>query len=237
MGSIKSMNPLSTEIIEIKGKSYKEVWDLQLQYLQEIVDAKKEGKEISNKLLFVEHNPVFTLGKSGNNKNLLVNEEFLKSKGIELFHIERGGDITFHGPGQWVVYPIFDLENFNIGLRQYIENLEEVLINTCFEYGITSKRIEGLTGVWVENEKEMPKLKKIAAIGVMSKRFVTMHGFALNVKTDLSFFDLMNPCGITDKGVTTISNKTNEEISMNQVQKTILKNFKKVFSCSLLNLS
>jgi len=228
------MNQITTEIIRIKGKSYKDVWDLQLKYLNEIIDAKKEGREISNKILFVEHNPVFTLGKSGNDNNLLVNEEFLKKKGIELFHIERGGDITFHGPGQWVVYPIFDLENFNIGLRQYIDNLEQVIINTCSEYNIKSERMEGLTGVWIENKEAMPHLKKIAAIGVMSKRYVTIHGFALNVNTDLSYFDLINPCGITDKGITSISTIAKEDISMQEVQNKIIKHIEKIFYCSML---
>jgi lipoyl(octanoyl) transferase len=231
----KSINPYLTEIIEIKGKSYKEVLDLQLSYLNEIVESKKDNTFVSNKLLFVEHNPVFTLGKSGKENNLLVNKDFLKDKGIELFRIERGGDITFHGPGQWVVYPIFDLEKLKIGLRQYIENLEQLLINTCAEHGVTSKQIEGLTGVWVENILDNPSLKKIAAIGVKTTRFVTMHGFALNVNTDLGFFELMNPCGIKDKGVTSLSKETNKSISFIEVQESLFSSFKRTFRLNYLS--
>ena len=231
----KSINPRTTEIIEIKGKSYKEVWDIQLSYLNEIVESKRNNTFVTNKLLFVEHNPVFTLGKSGDSANLLISEAVLKDKGIELFHIERGGDITFHGPGQWVVYPIFDLEKFNLGLRQYIENLEQIIMNTCEQFGIKGKQIEGLTGVWVENKQQVPSLKKIAAIGVKSKKFVTMHGFALNVNTDLSFFELMNPCGITDKGVTTIFKESNKIMAFDEVKKTILLAFKKTFDLSLMS--
>lgn len=231
----KSINPFLTEVIEIKGKSYKEVWDLQLSYLNEIVESKKNNTFVSNKLLFVEHKPVFTLGKSGKENNLLVNEKYLESKGIELFKIERGGDITFHGPGQWVVYPIFDLEKFNIGLRQYIEHLEQILLTTCVQYGIIAKQIEGLTGVWVENILEKPSLKKIAAIGVKSTRFVTMHGFALNVNTELSFFELMNPCGIKDKGVTSISKETNKSIPLIEVQESLLSSFKEIFKLDYLS--
>lgn len=230
METTQSINAIPTEILTVKGKTYKEVWDLQLALLNEIIEANKTGDFISNKLLFVEHNPVFTLGKSANETNLLISESVLKTKNIELFKIERGGDITFHGPGQWVVYPIFDLNKFNIGLRTYIEKLETIIINTCKTFGIEGQQLDGLTGVWVHDNKKRPEWNKIAAIGVMCKRFVTMHGFALNVHTDLDYFNLMNPCGITDKGVTTIQQESHGPVDFEEVKSTIINEFNKEFS-------
>lgn len=230
MERIKPIIASPTEVIELRNKSYKEIWDLQLHYLNEIIEGRKTGKNVTNKLLFVEHKPVFTLGKSANTQNLLVSQSLLEQKGIELFHIERGGDITFHGPGQWVVYPIFDLNKLNIGLRLYIEKLEKVIIDTCMSYGINAEQLEGLTGVWVNNPKKHPNWNKVAAIGVKCKRFVTMHGFALNVHTDLEYFQLMNPCGILDKGVTTISKETNQQITFEEIKEEILHQFTNHFT-------
>jgi lipoyl(octanoyl) transferase len=216
-----------TELHEYPVSSYKKVWDEQKELLDQIVNGKKQGVEQPHHLILCEHNPVYTMGKSADSNNLLASEELLKTRGAEVFNIERGGDITFHGPGQWVAYPIFDLEKLEIGLRIYIEKLEEVLIATLSDFGIEGRRIEGLTGVWVDSV--LGDERKIAAIGVMSRRFVTMHGFALNVNTDLSYFDLMVPCGIQDKGVTSISQELNKEMSMDEVKKSIKKHFKNIF--------
>ncbi len=164
--------------------------------------AKMEGREEDSHLFFCEHEPVFTIGKSGKDSNLLVPEELLRVRGIPYFHINRGGDITFHGPGQITGYPVFDLERWHIGLKRYIDRLEEVIIRFLALYGLIGERMAGATGVWLD--ADTPKARKICAIGVKSSRFVTMHGFALNVNTDLSYFSLINPCGFVDKGVSSL---------------------------------
>ena len=172
-------------------------------------------------VLLVEHPPVYTLGKSGHAENLLVSREALEAAGAQFFHIDRGGDITFHGPGQLVCYPILDLERIGIGLRDYIDALEEAVIRTVAQYGITAGRIPGASGVWIEPESRRPR--KICAIGVRSSRYVTMHGFALNVSTDLGWFSRINPCGFTDRGVTSILSETGRNVPMEEVKGLVVK--------------
>lgn len=182
---------------------YADALTIQTHAFEALLQAKKDGGKEDNRLFFCEHQPVLTIGKSGKDSNLLIPEELLQKKGVSFFHINRGGDITYHGPGQITGYPVFDLECWNLGLKQYIHTLEEVIIRFLDLYGIRGERLEGATGVWID-----PKVKgyarKICAIGVKSSRFVTMHGFALNIHTDLSYFSLINPCGFTDKGVTSL---------------------------------
>lgn len=179
-------------------------------------DAEKVGT-----VLLVQHPPVYTLGKSGHVENLLVAREALETLGARFFHIDRGGDITFHGPGQLVCYPILDLERIGLGLRDYVDALEEAVIRTAARYGITAGRIAGASGVWVAEKGRAPR--KICAIGVRASRYVTMHGFALNVSTDLGWFARINPCGFTDRGVTSMERETGRKIAMEQVKRDIVR--------------
>ena len=183
--------------------------------------ADPHERELAGEVLLVEHTPVYTLGKSGHAENLLVSREALEAAGAEFFHIDRGGDITFHGPGQLVGYPILDLECLGIGLRDYIDALEEAVIRTVDRYGIRGGRIHGASGVWIDAEGCRPR--KICAIGVRSSRYVTMHGFALNVTTDLSWFSRINPCGFTDRGVASIASETGSTPSMEEVKRLVVK--------------
>lgn len=200
--------------------SYGACWELQRNRFDELLRYKAEDSDpdpdTAGDLLLVEHRPVYTLGKSGKRDNLLVTEQYLSSLGAEFFHIDRGGDITFHGPGQLVGYPILDLEKLGIGLRTYIDTLEEAAIRTVAHYGIEAGRVAGASGVWLDATG--PRMRKICAIGVRSSRFVTMHGFGLNVSTDLSWFDRINPCGFKDRGVTSIEKETGHRISMDEVK-------------------
>jgi len=183
---------------------YRAAWDYQEKLYSDLMGMKLSGeRHFPGHLLFCEHPPVFTLGKSGSKENLLINEQMLAKRGIEFYHINRGGDITFHGPGQIVGYPILDLEQLNIGIRTYIEKLEEAVILVLKEFGITAGRLSGATGVWIDPEIES-KSRKICAIGVKAGRHITMHGFAFNVNTDLSYYQYINPCGFVDKGVTSM---------------------------------
>ena len=223
---------------------YGECWDLQRSLFGRILDPKSSAAADSlalsdsqamsipewdsiidancgGELLFVEHNPVYTLGKSGKAENMLVSEEYLRSIGAEFYRIERGGDITYHGPGQIVGYPILDLEKLGIGLRQYIDSLEQSIIDVCAEWGVEAGRIEGASGVWIEPES--PRARKICAIGVRSSRYVTMHGFAMNVSTDLRYFSHINPCGFVDKGVTSLSRELGREVALDEVKGQIVK--------------
>lgn len=171
-----------------------------------LLAAKAAGTQGENRLFFCEHNPVLTIGKSGKETNLLISEELLRARGVSFYHVNRGGDITYHGPGQITGYPVFDLESWHLGLKQYIHLLEETIIRFLALYGLTGERLEGATGVWLDPQVK-GRARKICAIGVKSSRFVTMHGFALNINTDLSCFSLINPCGFTDKGVTSLQNE------------------------------
>lgn len=214
---------------------YRSCWELQQKLFDALVEKKRtrpaqpETKSAekacadtdAGTVLLVEHPPVYTLGKSGHAENLLVSREALEAAGAQFFHIDRGGDITFHGPGQLVVYPILDLERLGIGLRNYIDALEEAVIRTVAEYGIAAGRIAGASGVWIDPAGRRPR--KICAIGVRSSRYVTMHGLALNVSTDLGWFSRINPCGFTDRGVASIASETGREVPMDDVKKQVVK--------------
>jgi len=207
--------------------SYKEAWNYQEILFNELLQAKRENLISDNYLLFCEHPPVFTMGKSGTESNLLMSQEFLHQKGIEYYKSNRGGDITFHGPGQIVGYPILDLEQFDMGVKQYIHAMEEVIIKTLQDYNIKSERLEGSTGVWLDTNGQNPR--KICAIGVKASRYVTMHGFAFNINTDMNYYSYINPCGITDKTVTSLQNELGKEINLAEVQEKIKHYFMEVF--------
>jgi lipoyl(octanoyl) transferase len=219
---------------------YKECWDYQEQLFQEIISRKTENRNLSagsqmltsNYLLFCEHPHVYTLGKSGDEKNLLLNESQLESKNATYYKINRGGDITYHGPGQIVGYPILDLDNFFTDIHKYLRFLEEVIILTLKDYGIESGRVEGLTGVWLDWENPV-KARKICALGVRTSRWVTMHGFAFNVNSDLSYFNNIIPCGIQDKAVTSMNKELGRELDMDEVKQKLKKYFAQVFECEI----
>lgn len=208
---------------------YKKAWDYQIELFNSILEIKSinrnlpdnEQQPTNNYLLFCEHPHVFTLGKSGVQSNLLVKPEELHTISASYYHINRGGDITYHGPGQLVGYPILDLENFFTDIHKYMRLLEEAVIQTLAEYKIESGRIAGLTGVWLDVD-DQKKARKICALGVKTSRWVTQHGFAFNVNTDLSYFNHIVPCGITDKAVTSLDKELGRAVEMNEV-KTILK--------------
>ncbi|MBI9061129.1 MAG: lipoyl(octanoyl) transferase LipB [Marinilabiliaceae bacterium] len=220
-------------------KDYKEVWDLQEALFKGVVDIKlynrehaEDLKKVINQLLFVEHPHVYTLGKSGTQNNLLINEQFLKSIDATFYKINRGGDITYHGPGQIVGYPIFDLEEMDLKVKSYIHQLEEAIIQTIGEYGIKGERLDGATGVWMDTQ--IPgKTRKICAIGVKASRYVSMHGFALNVNTNLSYFNHINPCGFVDKGVTSMEKELGAVVDMAEIKGKLLDNIKNIFSLEI----
>jgi len=242
---------------------YQSAWDYQERLLQEnvrvkkmafsqesVVDSRKSevGSPTSpdspfttddsrltttNYLLFVEHPPVFTLGKSGNIQNVLLSEERLKQKGIEFFRTNRGGDITFHGPQQIVGYPILDLEKFDTDIGHYLRNLEEIIILTLKDYGVEAGRSKGETGVWIDAGIK-GKERKICAIGVRCSRWITMHGFAFNVNTDLNYFNYIIPCGIQNKQVTSLKKELGRELDMEEVKQKVKGNFEKVFNVNLI---
>lgn len=183
---------------------YCQALDIQTAAFNTLLQAKKDGINLPDQLFFCEHQPVLTIGKSGKENNLLIPETVLEQRGISFYHTNRGGDITYHGPGQITGYPVFDLDHFGLGLKQYIHTLEEAIICFLALYSIRGERLHGATGVWLDTA--FPgRTRKICAIGVKSSRYVTMHGFALNINTDLSCFSLINPCGFTDKGVTSLA--------------------------------
>lgn len=182
---------------------YEEALAIQTDAFNRLIAKKAQGSIGENTLFFCEHEPVFTLGKHGREANLLLPEERLKQRGISFYHTNRGGDITYHGPGQITGYPVFDLEQFGLGLKAYIDRLEETIIRFLAFYGLTGGRMAGASGVWLD--ADTPRARKICAVGVRSSRFVTMHGFALNISTDLSYFSLIHPCGFVDKGVTSLA--------------------------------
>ena len=218
---------------------YKEAWDYQEKRFNEILDVKKNNRKENRQdptlsyLLFCEHPHVYTLGKSGDEKNLLVNEDYLKSRGATFYKINRGGDITYHGPGQIVGYPILDLDNFFTDIHKYLRFLEEAVILTLAEYGIESTRSDGETGVWLDVSTD--KARKICALGVRSSRWVTMHGFAFNVNCDLSYFGNIIPCGIVDKSVTSMQKELNREVDMQEVQQKLKGHLKNLFDFHFVN--
>jgi lipoyl(octanoyl) transferase len=227
-------------------RRYKEIWDYQEGLLKENADIKSQfrlaeppqataGSPTVHHLLFVEHDPVYTLGKNGKDVHVLIGETARTEKGIEYFHINRGGDITFHGPGQLVGYPVLDLEKFKPDLGWYLRSLEEVIIRTMTEYGLQGDRSPGETGVWIDPNTK-GKARKICAMGIKCSRWITMHGFALNVNTDLSYFEHIVPCGIQDKQVTSLEKELGHVVSMEEVKDKMKKNFEKVFDCRLTSI-
>jgi len=215
---------------------YKEAWDYQENLFNRIIGSKTgklivDESEQNNYLLFCEHPHVYTLGKSGSEKNLLINYIQLQAKNAVFYKTNRGGDITYHGPGQIVGYPILDLEMFGLGVKTYIYALEQSIIHTLLHYGITAGRLEGATGVWLE--PETPQVRKICAIGVRTSRYVSMHGFAFNVNTDLNYFSHINPCGYTDKAVTSLSNELKTLVDIEEVKKVLLEKITDVFDMDL----
>lgn len=207
---------------------YGAAWQKQKELFDLRVQAKSGTNELPDVLVFCEHNPVYTLGKSGVAENLLVDNQLLREKNVSFFKTDRGGDITFHGPGQIVAYPIFDLEHFQIGLRTYIHLLEEAVILFLADFGLQASRLEGATGVWLD-VNPTGKPRKICAIGVKSSRFVTMHGLALNINTDLSFYQYINPCGFTDKGVTSLETETGQKQDMDLCRQLLYEKLVHVF--------
>ena len=227
------------ELQDLGLKDYKETWDYQEQLFKGIVDTKIKNRReelqlaTNNYFLFVEHPHVYTLGKSGDLSNLLLNESQLKEKGATFYKINRGGDITYHGPGQIVGYPILDLENFFTDIHKYLRLLEEMIILTLAEYGLKSERSQGETGVWLD--VGTPFARKICAMGVRASRWVTMHGFALNVNANLGYFDNIIPCGIRGKAVTSLNVELGvKEVSLEDVKEKLLKHFKNLFEAEII---
>ncbi|SDB54917.1 lipoyl(octanoyl) transferase [Flavobacteriaceae bacterium MAR_2010_188] len=226
-------------LIEDLGlKDYKETWDYQDQLFRAVVDTKIKNRrenlnsKTKNHLLFVEHPHVYTLGKSGDISNLLLNENQLTAKGATFYKINRGGDITYHGPGQIVGYPILDLENFFTDIHKYLRLLEEMIIKTLAEFNLKAERSKGETGVWLD--VGTPFARKICAMGVRASRWVTMHGFALNVNADLGYFDNIIPCGIRGKAVTSLNVELGiEEVEMSLVKQKLLYHFENLFEAEL----
>ena len=211
-------------------KDYKECWDYQEEILAKVQADKKanEGSSEINRFLLVEHPHVYTLGKSGDEQNLLIHGDFLKKIEATYYKINRGGDITYHGPGQLVGYPIIDLEHYHIGVREYIEKMEDAIVSTLAHYGLTGSRKEGATGVWLDAEVPA-KSRKICAIGVRVSRYVTMHGFALNVNTDMRYFNYINPCGFLTYGVSSLERELGKKMDMDEVKKTVKEKFNEIY--------
>ena len=227
------------KFIDLGKMDYQEAWDFQEKLFEEIVSIKKENRKKKSNLktpnyfLFVEHPHVYTLGKSGNISNLLIDEKELKNKNASFYKINRGGDITYHGPGQIVGYPILDLENFFTDIHKYLRLLEETIIITLDNYGIKGKRNEGKTGVWLDVNTPFPK--KICAMGVRASRWVTMHGFALNVNVDLDYFNNIIPCGLNENVVTSLNKELdNSEIDINEVKNILKTCFSETFDSEFI---
>ncbi|MFI5134119.1 MAG: lipoyl(octanoyl) transferase LipB [Chitinophagales bacterium] len=245
------MNNQEVIFKDLGQMDYKTAWDYQESLLKENVRRKSLVYSLESGvnedllptadsrlptqhyLLFVEHPPVYTLGKSGNLENVLINEEMRTKKGIEFFHTNRGGDITFHGPGQIVSYPILDLEKFTTDIGKYLRNIEEVMIRTLAEYNIKGDRSPGETGVWIDPDVK-GKERKIGAIGVRSSRWITMHGFAFNVNTDLNYFNYIVPCGIGNKQVTSLEKELGKKVDFEEAKEKVKRNFEKVFDVRLV---
>jgi lipoyl(octanoyl) transferase len=223
-------------------KDYKEAWDFQAVVFNELLSRKKPGSEPAGRIqnmpgmmIFTEHPHVYTLGKSGSERNLLADSIQLKAKDAAFYRIDRGGDITYHGPGQLVGYPIFDLEIIGISLREYIYGIEEAIIRTVAGFGIRASRLQGGTGVWIDPEIK-GKARKICAIGVKASRYVTMHGFAFNINTDLTYFNYINPCGFIDKGVTSLEKELGSKQSMESVRDIVKNNLQSVFDLEWIKI-
>ncbi|MDR1544271.1 MAG: lipoyl(octanoyl) transferase LipB [Prevotellaceae bacterium] len=210
--------------IDWKTIEYSEAWQRQEEIFNRTIALKQQGQKTENYLIFCEHPHVFTIGKSGNEQNMLLDDG-----SVPVFRTNRGGDITYHGFGQVVGYPIFDLENLNIGLKEYIHKIESAIISVLDSYGIKSEKMNSAAGVWLDAENPA-KARKICAIGVRSSRFVTMHGFALNVNTDLTYFNRINPCGFTDKGVASMQKELGQTLDVEEVKDKLFSEIEKIFS-------
>jgi lipoyl(octanoyl) transferase len=223
---------------DIGKSSFSDAWQYQEEIFKKTIDQKIENRsseskiETENFLIITEHNPVYTIGKSGDISNLLLNDDEMKTEGIEFYKINRGGDITYHGPGQIMGYPIIDLDNFFTDINLYLRKLEEVIINTLKSYDLRGFTIKGETGVWVKDNNGLSK--KVCAFGIRASRWVTMHGFSFNVNPELTYFKNIIPCGIKDKGVTSVSELKKSNIEMNQIKQILYKNFAKSFSAELV---
>jgi lipoyl(octanoyl) transferase len=226
----------SMRVLDLGLKQYTEVLQLQEELFNKNIEAKLRNESTENHLILCEHFPVFTLGKSGKRENILVSDEEMKA---EFYRVNRGGDVTFHGPGQLVVYPIFDLDTLNIGLAQYIFNLEETIIESLKAYNLKGERIDGAAGIWLRDNYQLPITnyqsnatddRKIGAIGVKASRNITMHGLAVNVNTDLAYFDKIVPCGLEGKGTTSLQKELQREVSIADYKKNFLAAFSKVFN-------
>lgn len=226
------------KFIDLGLIDYKKAWDYQEKLFDEVVQIKINNRNLipnsalptPNYLIFCEHPHVYTLGNSGNKENLLINEQQLVQKNATYYKINRGGDITYHGPGQIVGYPILDLDNFFTDIHKYLRFLEEIIIRTLAEYGIASCRSKGETGVWLDAENPL-KARKICAMGVRASRWVTMHGFAFNINTDLNYFGNIIPCGIVDKSVTSLDKELGKKIDVKEVKEKLKKHFAELFEC------
>lgn len=225
--------------IDLGLSEYSDAWDFQTARHESIISVKTRNRssdtpaEITeNYLIFCEHPHVFTLGKSGDEKNLVIPKEQLSSINASYHQINRGGDITYHGPGQLVAYPVIDLENFFTDIHLYMRNMEEAVILTLNDFGIKSGRVQGLTGVWIDGDKP-GRARKICAMGVKTSRWVTLHGLALNVNADLNYFNYIIPCGISDKAVTSMQKELGQTLNLEEVKKSLLKNFTAVFGAVL----
>ena len=223
---------------DIGKSSFSDAWEYQEDIFKKIIDQKIKNRSNENKmetnnfLIITEHDPVYTIGKSGDISNLLLNDDEMKTQGIEFYKINRGGDITYHGPGQIMGYPIIDLDNFFTDINLYLRKLEEVIINTLESYDLEGFTIKGETGVWVKDNNGLSK--KVCAFGIRASRWVTMHGFSFNVNPELNYFKNIIPCGITDKGVTSVSELKNRVIEMNEIKQILYKNFAESFSAKLV---
>ena len=210
---------MKTTVIDWNLIPYSEAWQRQTEWFDAIISAKQNGEPYENRIILCEHPHVYTLGRSGKNQHMLLNDEQLKAIGATLYHIDRGGDITYHGPGQLVCYPIINLEEFNLGLKEYVHLLEEAVIRVCASYGIAAERMEKATGVWLD--VHTPRARKICAMGVRCSHYVTMHGLAFNVNTDLRYFSYIHPCGFIDKGVTSLQQELGEETPLAEVKERL----------------
>ncbi len=228
-----------TEFLSLGQVDYQQAWDYQEKLFKETIAIKTNNRKLEidditpNFLIFLEHPHVYTLGKSGDEKNLLLDTQGLIDQEATFYKINRGGDITYHGPGQIVGYPILDLDNFFTDIHKYLRLLEEAVILTLHDYKIDAGRIPGLTGVWIDYEEAAPNPRKICALGVKSSRWVTMHGFAFNVNTDLAYFRNIVPCGIDDKAVTSMKEELSEEVNIQEVSDTLKKHIAELFEMEL----
>lgn len=219
---------MKTMLVDWNLISYAEAWQRQTEWFDALIHAKMSGEAYENRIIMCEHPHVYTLGRSGKDNNMLLGEEQLRAVGATLYHIDRGGDITYHGPGQLVCYPILNLEEFGLGLKEYVHLLEEAVIRVCASYGIAAGRLEKATGVWLEGDT--PCVRKICAMGVRSSHYVTMHGLALNVNTDLRYFSYIHPCGFVDKGVTSLCQELKREVAMDEVKERLEQEIRELLS-------